>query len=75
MAGIGQGRERVAAGLLFGLAELRARVRERRAQQRILVVQPLQRLARILRVGIAFGALVVSPCHGTSLTTRRLMHF
>jgi hypothetical protein len=67
VARIGQRGERIAAGLLLGLAKLGARVGERRAKQRILVVQPLQRLARVLRVRIAFGALVVSPCHEVTL--------
>jgi hypothetical protein len=67
VARIGQRGERIAAGLLLGLAKLGARVGERRAKQRILVVQPLQRLARVQRVRIAFGAVFVSPCHAATL--------
>ena len=49
LARIEQGGERVAAGILLGLAQLGAGVGQSGAEQRILVGQPLQRLARLAR--------------------------
>ena len=49
LARIEQSGERVAADILLELAEAGARVGERGAQQRILVAEPRQRLARLQR--------------------------
>ena len=67
LAGVGQLCQRIAAAMLFRLAQLGAGIRKRRAKQRIFVIEPLQCLARFACLGAALGALVISPCHGISL--------
>ena len=66
LAGVEQGGQRIGTGILARILEPGAGVGERGAEQRILIVEPRQRLARFLRGAIGFDT-VLAACHGATL--------